>query len=71
MTGRDEPANRDASEAWMFAAGIGLVAVGLAALNVEPAGVLLALVLPGVLLCTALAAIGLVLDRAGERHGRG
>ncbi|WP_433475072.1 hypothetical protein ACQPZP_41465 [Spirillospora sp. CA-142024] len=68
--GQDEPAHPNPSESWMFAAGLGLVAVGLAALNIEPADVLLALVLPGVLLCTGLAAIGLVLDRAGRRHGR-
>ncbi len=53
----------------MFAAGLGLILVGVAALNVEPVGVLLALVLPGVLLCTALAAIGLVLDRPGKHQG--
>jgi hypothetical protein len=66
---QDEPANPNASEPWMFAASLGLVAIGLAALTVEPVGVLLALLLPGVLLCTGLAANALALDRAGRRHG--
>ncbi|WP_329091964.1 hypothetical protein OG979_00650 [Actinomadura citrea] len=65
---RSETADMDESEPWWFAGGLGLVVIGLATLNIEHRGVLLAVLLPGILLCAGLAAIGYVLERAKRRH---
>lgn len=67
-TGRTEGAEQDEAGPWLFAAGLGLVLTGLAALNIEPRAVLLALVVMGTLLSGILIAIGFVLDRAGRRR---